>query len=77
MEWKKLSLQQPENGESVIAYLSQKEKAVLAHWSDGSLPLKKGFWEAGDSYQGLWKQFHNSCSIGDEHVFWMRLPKHR
>jgi hypothetical protein len=77
MEWKKLSLEQPENGESVIAYDSQKDKAIVAHWSNGSLPLKKGFWEAESGYQASWKLFHNSCSHGDELVFWMRLPKRK
>lgn len=75
MEWKKLSLEQPENGESVIAYDSQGDKAIVAHWSNGTLPLKKGFWESGGAYKGSWTVFHNSSGHGDEYIFWMRLPK--
>lgn len=77
MEWKKLILEQPENGESVIAYDSQNDKAVVAYWSNGTLPLKKGFWESGNASRGTWNLFHNSSSYGDEHVFWMRLPKRK
>lgn len=75
MEWKKINIEQPENGEAVIAYNSQNEKAVLAYWSNGSLPLKRGFWETDGGYKSKWTLFYSEDGFNDDRVFWMRIPK--